>query len=153
MNETLQGLLIQPSPPPPVPWWPLAPGWWMVAAALVVMLLLMPWLIRIVRRHNLSQQKSRAALEVIDDQLPDREWLTAMNSLIKRLLKRQGQEAATRLHGEVWLDYLCRRYPKPQRTVLQPLGSALYRPAIKLTGAQRHALKREMTRWMRHNHV
>lgn len=153
MSTFLQENLIHPSAPPAISWWPPAPGWWALAAAAMVLTLLVPWTLSQVRRHKLKRADVRQSLEVVPDALDDREWLAALNTQLKRILKRRGQEAALTLHGEQWLDYLCQSYPGARRGALQPLAADLYRPMLYLSSAQREELKKELRRWMRHHHA
>lgn len=153
MTSELSGLLIHPSPPAPVPWWPPAPGWWVLLCLLIALLLVVPRVARSIRQRRQEQARLSRALLGLSDSLPDREWLVAANTTVKRLLKRQGNEEATRLFGDPWLDHLCATYPRPNRPALEPLAADLYRPDISLSDAQRQALKHELVRWLRHNHV
>lgn len=153
MSSFLQDNLIHPAPPPAVPWWPPAPGWWVLAGIVLLLALLVPWAVSRMRRRNIKRAGVRQSLEVVPDDLEDREWLTALNTQLKSILKRQGQEAALTLHGENWLDYLCQSYPNARRSVLQPLAADLYRPTLYLSTTQRKELKKELRRWMRHHHV
>jgi hypothetical protein len=153
MSNFLQESLIHPAPPPAVAWWPPAPGWWALATALLILAMLVPWAVSKVRRRNVRRAGVRQSLEVVPDDLEDRQWLTALNTQLKRILKRRGQHSALTLHGEQWLDYLCQSYPNARRSALQPLAADLYRPALYLSTAQRKELKKELRRWMRHHHV
>lgn len=153
MNETLAQQLIHPTSPPAVSWWPLAPGWWVLIGAAVVLCIMLPLAARRLRRRGDRRSHAQQELQRISGQLADRDWLTAHNSLIKRLLKAQGRDEATRLYGEAWLDYLCQSSPNVQRVALQPLAADLYRPTAHLTQSQRRALVRELQRWMRHQNV
>jgi len=85
--------------------------------------------------------------------LSDSHWLAEVNIRIKQLLKQRGEDAATRLYGEAWLDYLCSRYPNARRSVLQPLAADLYRPQVQLGDEARDALLHELRQWMRHDDV
>lgn len=151
MSTTLQ--LMPPVAPPPIPWWPPAFGWWLLLGLALVLALLLPLLGRRIRLRRKRRQRAQTLLAGIPDTLPDREWLTALNILLKRVAKHQGALPATRLHGEAWLDYLCESYPKPQRSALVPLATGLYQQAPELTPDQRAQLRRELRRWLRHNHV
>ena len=152
--DSLHEQLIAPSPPPPIEWWPPAPGWWLVAAALILLLLLLPWLQRQTVLHKKRRLRhDMQALADIPAELPDSHWLAEINTRLKQHLKQRGDEAATRLFGEPWLDYLCSRHPDIRRDVLQPLAADLYRPQLELSLAQRQALLGELRRWMRHEHV
>lgn len=153
MTSELSALLIHPTPPAPVPWWPPAPGWWVLLCLLIVLLLVLPRVARSIRQRRREQARLGQALLGLSDTLPNREWLVAANTTVKRLTKRQGNEEATRLFGTAWLDFLCATYPRPNRTVLEPLAGDLYRPDIRLSREQRRALKHELVRWLRHNHV
>jgi len=153
LSSALQAALIHPVAPPPVPWWPPAPGWWLLFALILISLGLMPWLRSTLRRRTQRGQQAQRVLEQIPYQLNDQQWLSAINLQLKRLCKSKGHEAATRLYGSAWLDYLCQHYPRPQRGPLEPLASDLYRPAPDLSSQQRQALLRELRRWLRHNHV
>src|SRR5690554_7499347 len=64
--------------------------------------------------------------------LSDSHWLAEVNTRIKQLLKQRGEDSATRLFGEAWLDYLCSRYPSARRSALRPLAADLYRPQVQL---------------------
>ena len=152
--EALHEQLIAPSAPPPVDWWPPAPGWWVVAATLLLLLLLLPWLQRQRRQHRKRRrQQGMHTLDDIPAELTDSHWLAEINIRLKQRLKQRGDEAATRLFGEAWLDYLCSRHPDIRREALQPLAADLYRPQLELSGVQRQALLGELHRWMRHEHV
>lgn len=153
MSSELSTALIHPAPPPPVPWWPPAPGWWVLLGLALLLLLVLPRVLRSVQRRRMERIRVNQALHGLSDSLPDREWLAAANKTLKRLLKRQGNDRATRLFGDDWLDYLCATYPKPDRRVLEPLAADLYRPDVKLAAGQRRALEHEIERWLRHNHV
>ncbi len=153
MSSFLQETLIHPAAPPAISWWPPAPGWWALGAAALVLAMLVPWMLSKVRRRNIKRASVRQSLQVVPDDLEDREWLAALNTQLKRILKRHGQEAALTLHGEQWLDYLCQSYPDARRSALQPLAADLYRPALYLSTAQRRDLKKELQRWMRHHHA
>ncbi len=145
--------LMPPVAPPPIPWWPPAPGWWLLLGLALVLALMLPLLGRWMRLRRKQRRRAQTLLAGIPDTLSDREWLTAMNTLLKRVAKHKGELPATRLHGEAWLDYLCESYPKPQRSALTPLASGLYQKAPELTPEQRARLRRELKRWLRHNHV
>lgn len=152
--EALLQQLIAPSPPPPISWWPPAPGWWIVAICLLLLTSLLPWLLTRARQRKKHQlQQSMLLFADIPAGLSDSHWLAKINTLLKQRIKQRGDEAATRLFGDAWLDYLCRAHPHAQRDVLQPLAADLYRPQLKLTDAQRQALLKELRRWMRHNNV
>ena len=152
--EALHEQLIAPSAPPPIDWWPPAPGWWVVAATLLLLLLLLPWLQRQSRQHKKRRrQQGMHTLDAIPAELTDSHWLAEINIRLKQRLKQRGDEAATRLFGEAWLDYLCSRHPDIRREALQPLAADLYRPQLELSDVQRQALLRELHRWMRHEHV
>jgi hypothetical protein len=145
--------LMPPVPPPPIPWWPPAPGWWILGALLLTLALLTPWLLRRLVRQRSQRGRAEALLQRVPSAMSDREWLTELNRLLKRVVKHRGNLPATRLHGDAWLDYLCATYPRPQRSALEPLAAGLYQPAPTLGSDQRQALLRELRRWMRHNHV
>jgi len=145
--------LMPPIMPAPIPWWPPAPGWWLLMGLGLLLGLTLPLLARWLRLRRLRRQRAQLLLENIPDGLTDRDWLTALNTLLKRVAKHQGASSATRLHGEAWLDYLCTSYPKPQREALAPLASGLYQRAPDLTLDQRARLRRELRRWLHHNHV
>ncbi|GGD09703.1 DUF4381 domain-containing protein [Halopseudomonas salina] len=153
MTEALYQSLIHPVAPPPVPWWPPAPGWWILLVLALVTAFALPWLILRWKRLVAHRRKTNQALKDIPADLPDQQWLSEINSLLKRLLIRRGEVTPTRLFGKQWLDYLCSSYPRPQRSYLAPLAADLYRQAPNLTREQRRALVRELRRWMRHNHV
>lgn len=154
MEEALHQQLMLPTAPPPVSWWPPAPGWWIVLISLLLLLLLLPWLRRQTRRHKKRRlQQGMRLFADLPAELSDSHWLAEINTRLKQLLKQRGDEAATRLFGEAWLDYLCSRHPPIRRDVIQPLAADLYRPQLELSGAQRQALLRELQRWMRHEHV
>lgn len=152
--QTLHEQLIAPVTPPPISGWPPAPGWWVVAATVVLLFLLLPWLQRRTRQHKKRRlQQGMHALADIPLELTASHWLAEINIRLKQLLKQRGDEAATRLFGEAWLDYLCSRHPRIRRDALRPLAADLYRPQPELSDAQRQALLRELHRWMRHEHV
>lgn len=153
MAESLSGVLLPPVEPPPVAWWPPAPGWWLLAALTLLVLIALPWLLRWLRLRQLRRQRAQRLLDQIPETLPDRDWLAALNTLLKRIARHRGAEYATRLHGTAWLDYLCATCPRAQRSALEPLASALYQPAPELSADQRRQLRRELRRWIRHNHV
>ncbi|WP_150304060.1 DUF4381 domain-containing protein [Pseudomonas saliphila] len=153
MSSELSTALIHPAPPSPVSWWPPAPGWWLLLGLTLLLLLLLPRVLRSVQRRRLARTRVTQALHGLPATLPDREWLAAANKTLKRLLKRQGNDRATRLFGDDWLDYLCATYPEPNRHSLQPLAADLYRPDVTLTADQRRALEHELKRWLQHNHV
>lgn len=151
--EMLQQQLIGPAEPAPISWWPPAPGWWIVAISLLLLLLLLPWLQAQARRRRQRRVKrGMHALADIPAGLPDNQWLAEINIRLKQLLKQRGDEAATRLHGQAWLDYLCTRQPAA-RQALQPLAADLYRPHTHLSEAERRALLKALRHWMRHDHV
>lgn len=125
----------------------------MLAALGLALLLSLPWIVGRLRRHQRRRQRAQQLLDQISEAQPDRDWLAAMNTLLKRVAKHQGSVQATRLHGTAWLDYLCTSYPRPRRDALEPLASALYQPTPNLSPEQRRALRREVHRWIRHNHV
>lgn len=152
--EALQQQLIAPATPAPVSWWPPAPGWWIVLAGLLILLLLLPLLLRQARRHR--KRRLRRSLRLFTDlppELSDSHWLAEINTRLKQLLKQRGEETATRLFGEAWLDYLCSRHPQARREALQPLAADLYRPQLQLSKAQRQALLQELRLWVRHDDV
>ena len=153
MSDVLHDLLIPPSAPPPIPWWPPAPGWWVLMALTLLLALSLPWLWVHWQRRSARRLRAQDALRGISGSLPDQQWLTEINTLLKRLLKQRGDLAATRLYGQAWLDYLCQHYPRPQRQSLEPLAGDLYRQSPHLSAQQRLALQRELRRWLRHNHV
>lgn len=152
--EALHQQLIAPSAPAPISWWPPAPGWWIVLAGLLILLLLLPLLLRQARRHR--KRRLRRSLRLFTDlppELSDSHWLAEINTRLKQLLKQRGEETATRLFGEAWLDYLCSRHPQARREALQPLAADLYRPQLQLSKAQRQALLQELRLWVRHDDV
>lgn len=152
--QVLHEQLIAPAAPPPIGWWPPAPGWWVLAATVVLLFLLLPWLQRQRRQHKKRRrQQGMQTLADIPAELADSQWLAEINIRLKQLLKQRGDEAATRLFGEAWLDYLCSRHPRIRRDALRPLAADLYRRQPALSDAQRQALLRELHRWMRHEHV
>ncbi|SDS09084.1 protein of unknown function [Halopseudomonas litoralis] len=154
MEESLYAQLTHPASPPAISWWPPAPGWWVLGCALLLVMLLLPWLLRYARRRKRRlNRRTRQMLADVPAALPDAQWLAAINISIKQRLKLRGDEAATRLFGEAWLDFLCSRSPKARRDILQPLAADLYRPDVELTQAQRQALLTELRRWMRHDDV
>lgn len=148
--EALQQQLIAPAAPPPIGWWPPAPGWWALAAVLLLLSLLVPWLLRRRRRRNRrAARHSARTFPQIPAGLSDSQWLAEINIHLKQALRQRGEEHATRLYGEAWLDYLCRR-PGSNRAALQPLAADLYKPRASLTAEQRDALVRELRLWVRH---
>lgn len=153
MNEALFQSLIHPSAPEPVSAWPPAPGWWLLLALALAFGLSLPWFALRWRQLAARRRDTRQALKDIPSDLPDQQWLSEINSLLKRLLIRRGDVAPTRLFGEQWLQYLCDSYPRPQRSYLAPLAGDLYRQTPNLSREQRRALIRELRRWLRHNHV
>lgn len=153
MNEALYQSLIHPTAPEPIPWWPPAPGWWILFALALAIAFGLPWLALRWKKHNTRRRWTSQALKDIPTDLPDQQWLSEINILLKRLLIRRGEVAPSRLFGEQWLDYLCQGYPRPQRRHLQPLAADLYRQAPNLSRDQRRALLRELRRWLSHNHV
>lgn len=153
MSEVLLNSLIHPSAPAPIHWWPPAPGWWLVLGALCLLGLTAPLLMVRWRRRSAIKLRAQQALRDIPASLTDQQWLTEVNTLLKRLLKQRGDLAATRLFGQAWLDYLCAHYPRPQRSSLEPLAADLYRQTVQLSALQRRNLQRELRRWLRHNHV
>jgi len=153
VNEALYQSLIHPAAPAPVTWWPPAPGWWLLLVLAMVAGFALPWLTLRWRRLTARRRRSGQALEDIPVDLSDQQWLSEINSLLKRLLIRRGDIAPTRLFGQQWLEYLCGTYPRAQRHVLRPLAADLYRQTPELTPEQRRALLRELRRWLRHNHV
>lgn len=154
MIEQLHQQLIQPVAPPPISWWPPAPGWWVLALSLLLLLLLLPWLRRQGRRRRRRRvQQHMSLFSSIPPDLSDSRWLAEVNTRIKQLLKQRGEDSATRLFGEAWLDYLCSRYPRARRSALQPLAADLYRPQVQLGEERREALLHELRQWMRHDDV
>ena len=153
MNETLYQSLIHPMAPEPRSWWPPAPGWWALLTLLVTISFLLPWAVIRWKKFNIKRRGTNQALKDISADLSDQQWLSEINSLLKRLLLRRGEVAPTRLFGEQWLNYLCQGYPRPQRSHLAPLAADLYRQAPNLSDDQRRALLRELRRWLSHNHV
>lgn len=151
--EALQQQLTAPLMPPPISWWPPAPGWWALLVMLLLSLLLLPWLLRRSRRNRRRGHGRRNILADIPSGLSDSQWLAQVNIRLKQVLKQRGEEHATRLFGEAWLDYLCSRSPGSQRQALQPLAADLYHPQTSLSDEQREALLRELHRWIRHEHV
>lgn len=152
--EALHQQLIAPSAPPPIGWWPPAPGWWLVAGSILLLLVLLPWLKRQTRRRSRRRlQLGRNTFADIPAELPNNQWLAEVNIRLKQILKQRGDDAATRLFGEAWLDYLCSRNPEAPREVLRPLAADLYRPEVQLSSAERQALLRALRRWVRHEHV
>ncbi|MFA5677640.1 MAG: DUF4381 domain-containing protein [Pseudomonas sp.] len=152
--ESLHQQLIAPTAPPAVHWWPPAPGWWIVAGLLVILALLLPWLQRLARQRR--ERRRHIRLDTFADipvELPANQWLTEINIRLKQQLKQRGDEPATRLHGEAWLDYLCSQHPSAERAVLQPLAADLYRPDVSLSDAQRQALLKALRPRTRHDHV
>ena len=149
--EALQQQLITPAAPAPISWWPPAPGWWLLVAAVLLALLLGPWLVRRRRRRN-RRRAGHGSMKTFADipaGLPDHQWLAEINIHLKQILRQRGEEHATRLFGEAWLDYLCSR-PGSNREALQPLAADLYKPSASLTSEQRDALLRELRVWVRH---
>ena len=153
MINALQQQLIHPDTPPPISWWPPAVGWWIVAGSLLLILLLLPWLRRRSRRNSRRKHQAMRAFRTIPAELSDTHWLAEVNIRLKQICKQRGDEAATRLFGEAWLDYLCQRYPGAQRDILQPLAADLYRPQFELDQGQRQALLKELRRWVRHDDI
>ena len=152
--DSLQQQLISPSPPAPVSWWPPAPGWWIVLAGFLILGLLLPLLLRHTQQRR--ARRVRHDLRLFADlpaELPDSPWLAEINTRLKQLLKQRGDDAATRLFGQAWVDYLCSRVPAVRREALQPLAADLYRPDAQLSAAQRHALLRELQLWLEQEHV
>lgn len=152
MSE-LATALIHPAAPPPVAWWPPAPGWWALMLLALLLGLSLPWLLYRLKLRGQRRKAARQALQSISTELTDQQWLSEVNNLLKRLLKKRGELAATRLYGQAWLDYLCQHYPRPQRQALEPLAADLYRKSPQLPPQQRQALERELQRWLRHNHA
>jgi hypothetical protein len=114
---------------------------------------LLPWAVMRWKKFNIKRRGTNQALKDIPADLSDQQWLSEINSLLKRLLLRRAEVAPTRLFGEQWLNYLCQGYPRPQRSYLAPLAADLYRQAPNLSDDQRRALLRELRRWLSHNHV
>jgi hypothetical protein len=153
VNDSLYQSLIHPMAPEPIPWWPPAPGWWGLLAVALIVSFLLPWAALRWEKHRKQKRGTHQALKDIPADLPDQQWLSEINSLLKRLLLRRGEVTPTRLFGEQWLNYLCQGYPRPQRACLEPLAADLYRQAPNLSRDQRRALLRELRRWLSHNHV
>ncbi len=152
--DSLHQQLILPSPPPPVSWWPPAPGWWILLGGLLVLGLLLPLLLRQLQlRRKRRLQSGMQLFAELPAELPDSLWLAEINTRLKQLLKQRGDDAATRLFGDAWIDYLCNRYPNARREALQPLAADLYRPDSQLSAAQRQALLKELHLWLGHDHV
>lgn len=149
--EALQQQLAAPAAPLPISWWPPAPGWWVLAGALLLLMLLVPWLLQRRRRRNRRRRRlgRGSAFGRRPEGLSDSQWLAGINTHLKQILRQRGEEHATRLFGEAWLDYLCSR-PGSNRDALRPLAADLYKPQISLTPEQRDALLRELRLWVRH---
>ena len=108
--EVLHQQLIAPSAPPPISWWPPAPGWWIVAGSILLLVFLLPWLRRQTRRRSRRRlQLGMSTFADIPADLPNNQWLAEINIRLKQILKQRGEDAATRLFGEAWLDYLLAR--------------------------------------------
>ncbi|RGP56917.1 DUF4381 domain-containing protein [Pseudomonas abyssi] len=153
MSSALQGSLLMPGAPPPISWWPPAPGWLLLAALLVTLVVLVPLLLLLNRKRQRHRLKAQRIIWEVSDNLPDQDWLAALNTQLKRHLKARGEVAATRLYGQAWIDYLCRHYPRPRSDLLAPLGHALYQAELELSPRQRRSLQRELLRWIRYNHA
>lgn len=152
--DILHQQLIPPSAPAPISWWPPAPGWWILLTTLILLGLLLPLLLRQTRRRKQRRRQRRVRLFAdLPAELSDSHWLAEINTRLKQTFKQRGDESATLLFGEAWLDYLCSRYPDARRDALHPLAADLYRPDLELSDAQRQDLLRELRRWMRRDDV
>lgn len=93
-------------------WYPPAIGWWLLLILLIALVVFL-----VVRLRTTSRQIHRklalAELEKINNQdLGDRDYLIAVNQLLKRLaLQVYGTDCAT-LHGEAWLSFLDAQWEK-----------------------------------------
>lgn len=153
MSTPLAQSLIHPAAPPAPGWWPPAPGWWLLLGLLLLLALLLPVALLAWRRLQQRRRRAMRILGAINHDLTGAEWITAINTLLKRWLKTRGQNQALLLHGQAWVDYLCSTYPSPRRDLLAPLASGGYAPDCPLDGAQRQRLLFELQRWLRHNHA
>ncbi|TVP92981.1 MAG: DUF4381 domain-containing protein [Pseudomonadaceae bacterium] len=152
MSSPLQQALIPPVQPEPVSFWPLAPGWWLLLLVVTLLIAVVVISLRLLRHRQKHQRLAARWLEAVDPDLPDGLWLSALNDVLKRVCKRQGQLDAMLYYGTDWLDYLCARYPHAQRELLQPLADGHYQPGMQLDLLQRQLLLQELHRWLRHTH-
>lgn len=152
MSSPLQQALIPPVQPEPIAFWPLAPGWWLLLLLLTLMLALLVISIGRLRQRQKLRRHVARWLDAVDPDLPDGPWLSALNDILKRACKQQGQHNAMLYFGQEWLDYLCARFPHAQRDLLQPLADGHYQPGMQLDLLQRQLLLQELHRWLRHTH-
>ena len=152
MSSPLQQALIPPVQPEPVSFWPLAPGWWLLMLVVAMMVALLIISVSLLRQRKKHQHEIARWLDAVDPGLPDGLWLSALNNILKRACKQQGQHKAMLYYGNDWLDYLCARYPHAQRDLLQPLADGHYQPGMQLDLLQRQLLLQELQRWLRHTH-
>ncbi len=115
--------------PTPPGWWPPAPGWWLLLALLCLVL----WLLgRRARRLRHRRQALRQLARLrADEQMPDRELLSALSALMRRaVLCSFDREECAGLTGEAWLRFLDEGFNDAPFSAGpgRPLAEGPYRP-------------------------
>lgn len=89
---------------PPAPsWWPPAPGWWALAAVIVLVAAAATWWVMRRRRRRAR------ILALFDDAVAAADSPVAQIAAVSELLRRAARsrnQAADRLQGEAWLQFL-----------------------------------------------
>jgi hypothetical protein len=130
--------------PPEIGWWPLAPGWWALLGIVITAITL---LLRWYWRRRTARHYRRAALSELQLLRDNQKGVDALNRLLKAAaLRAYPSQPVAALHGQSWLEFLCRTCPKLGIEELRELETPylVHTPSIseKLFGAAECWLKR-----------
>ncbi len=117
-----EALLEQLAPlrePPAISWWPLAPGWWILLGLGVIGIALVA---RLYWRRRSHRQYRRVALAELQLLRENQRAVDALNRLLKAAaLRAYPNQPVAALHGQSWLEFLCRTCPNMSMAQLQDL--------------------------------
>lgn len=127
--------------PPAVPWWPPAPGWYVLFALVLMIMVVVVFWAWCRWRANAYRREALRTLAATPD-------AAAIASLLRRTaLAEYPRAEIARLGGDVWLDWLSERSPKPMPPAVRTgLVVGVYDPGF--AGQDLTALRTWAARWI-----
>ncbi|MBZ2168327.1 DUF4381 domain-containing protein [Marinobacter sp. F4216] len=131
--------------------WPPAPGWWALALLLVILVIAGFWLARRHRQKNAWRRQASAEMaELEKNQVPDAQWFSQLNSLLKRAARQRYPDLHPEaLSGEAWIAFLLDKAPGERiasRPVVEAMVHATWQPD---TAGDPHQALEFARRWLR----
>lgn len=94
--------------PETINWWPPAMGWWISAVLMLLLVAFIIWMYKRITRKTALKTAKKILLSIKQDtSLNDRDKLSALSNLIRRVsVSLSPREETASLTGQAWLDYL-----------------------------------------------